>query len=58
MAAESLGEEAFAKAAQARAIQRVAVPADIAGAVLFATSQDCAFVTGQTFMANGGAYFL
>jgi NAD(P)-dependent dehydrogenase (short-subunit alcohol dehydrogenase family) len=58
MAADSLGDAAFERAAQARAIQRVAVPADIAGAVLFASSEDCAFVTGQTFMANGGAYFL
>jgi NAD(P)-dependent dehydrogenase (short-subunit alcohol dehydrogenase family) len=58
MAAESLGEAAFETAARARAIQRVAVPEDIAGAVLFASSEDCGFVTGQTFMANGGAYFL
>jgi 3-oxoacyl-[acyl-carrier protein] reductase len=58
MAADSLGEAAFERSAQARAIQRVAVPADIAGAVLFATSEDCGFVTGQTFMANGGAYFV
>ena len=58
MAAESLGEAAFEAAARSRAIQRVAVPEDIAGAVLFATSEDCAFVTGQTLMANGGACFV
>jgi NAD(P)-dependent dehydrogenase (short-subunit alcohol dehydrogenase family) len=58
MARASLGEEQLQAAAQARAIHRVAVPDDIAGAVLFASSDDCRFVTGQTIMANGGAYFL
>ena len=58
MARDSLGDPAFAVAARGRSIQREAVPSDIAGAVLFATSEDCAFVTGQTVMANGGACFV
>ncbi len=58
MSSSSVGEEQLAAAARSRAIHRLAVPDDIAGAVLFATSDDCQFVTGQTIMANGGAYFL
>ncbi|MGC0366550.1 NAD(P)-dependent dehydrogenase (short-subunit alcohol dehydrogenase family) [Rhodococcus sp. 27YEA15] len=58
MARDSLGEETVQAAARARAIHRVAEPQDIAGAVLFASSDDCRFVTGQTLMANGGAYFV
>ncbi|MDV6271024.1 SDR family NAD(P)-dependent oxidoreductase [Rhodococcus globerulus] len=58
MSRDSLGEETLQAAARARAIHRVAEPDDIAGAVLFASSDDCRFVTGQTLMANGGAYFV
>jgi 3-oxoacyl-[acyl-carrier protein] reductase len=39
---------------QAQAIKRIAEPDDIVGTVLFLTSQDGSFVTGQTIMADGG----
>lgn len=37
-----------------QAIKKVAEPDDITGAVLFLTSDDAHFVTGQTLMADGG----
>lgn len=37
-----------------QAIKRFAVPADIVGPVLFLTSEDAAFVTGQTVSVDGG----
>ena len=42
---------------QARVIQRDQHPGDIVGAVIFFASQDSAFVTGQTLVVDGGAYF-
>ena len=42
---------------QARVIQRDQHPDDIVGAVIFFASQDSAFVTGQTLVVDGGAYF-
>ena len=42
---------------QARVIQRDQHPQDIVGAVIFFASQDSAFVTGQTLVVDGGAYF-
>jgi 3-oxoacyl-[acyl-carrier protein] reductase len=39
-------------------VKRVPVPDDVAGTVLFLTSEDSGFVTGQTIMANGGGGFL
>ena len=42
---------------QARVIQRDQHPEDIVGAVIFLASQDSAFVTGQTLVVDGGAYF-
>ncbi len=42
---------------QARVIQRDQHPEDIVGAVIFFASQDSAFVTGQTLVVDGGAYF-
>ena len=42
---------------QARVIQRDQHPDDIVGAVVFFASQDSAFVTGQTLVVDGGAYF-
>ncbi|MEI9950160.1 MAG: SDR family NAD(P)-dependent oxidoreductase [Pseudomonadota bacterium] len=46
--------EAFKAAAQSQAVKRSAEPDDVVGAILFLTSQDAAFVTGQTIMADGG----
>lgn len=39
-----------------QAIKRFADPEDIAGPVVFLTSQDAAFVTGQALVADGGMY--
>ena len=42
---------------QARVLQRDQHPDDIVGAVIYFASQDSAFVTGQTLVVDGGAYF-
>ncbi len=39
-----------------QAIKRLGQPADITGAVLFLTSDDAAFVTGQAIVVDGGQY--
>jgi 3-oxoacyl-[acyl-carrier protein] reductase len=39
-----------------QAIKRVALPDDIAGPVVFLTSDDAGFVTGQAIVADGGMY--
>jgi len=41
---------------QLQAIQRFAEPDDIAGPIVFLTSDDAAFVTGQALVADGGMY--
>lgn len=58
MALASLSEEGVAAAARNRAIHRVGEPNDVVGAILFLSSDDCAWVTGQTLLANGGAAFV
>jgi (S)-1-phenylethanol dehydrogenase len=47
-------EEEFAAIAQTQAIKRVEVPEDLVGAVSFLTSDDAAFITGQTLNVDGG----
>jgi NAD(P)-dependent dehydrogenase (short-subunit alcohol dehydrogenase family) len=47
-------EKSFSAAASRQAIQRVQVPADLVGTVSFLTSEDAAFITGQTLHVNGG----
>jgi NAD(P)-dependent dehydrogenase (short-subunit alcohol dehydrogenase family) len=47
-------EEEFALAANAQAIRRGEVPDDLVGAVSFLTSDDAAFITGQTINVDGG----
>lgn len=42
-------------AASARAIPRVQVPGDLVGTLLFLVSEDSSFVTGQSFVVDGGA---
>ena len=42
---------------QARTLQRDQHPEDIVGAVIFFASEASAFVTGQTLVVDGGAYF-
>ncbi len=39
-----------------QSIQRVAVPADIVGPILFLTSDDAQFVTGQLLVVDGGMF--
>jgi NAD(P)-dependent dehydrogenase (short-subunit alcohol dehydrogenase family) len=44
--------------AQRQAIKRVSQPNDVVGLILFLTSEDSHFVTGQTVLADGGlSYF-
>jgi len=47
-------EEEFDAVAQTQAIKRVEVPEDLVGAVSFLTSDDAAFMTGQTLHVDGG----
>jgi NAD(P)-dependent dehydrogenase (short-subunit alcohol dehydrogenase family) len=44
----------FEAVAQMQAIKRVEVPEDLVGAVSFLTSDDAAFMTGQTLNVDGG----
>jgi len=43
--------------AKARVIQRDQYPQDIVGAVKFLVGPDAGFITGQTIVVDGGAYF-
>lgn len=47
-------EEEFASVAQMQAIKRPEVPDDLVGTVSFLTSDDAAFITGQTISVDGG----
>jgi NAD(P)-dependent dehydrogenase (short-subunit alcohol dehydrogenase family) len=47
-------DEEFESVAQLQAIKRVEVPEDLVGAVSFLTSDDAAFITGQTLNVDGG----
>ncbi len=47
--------EYLAQASQARAIRRAMVPEDLVGTVLFLASPESDFITGQTFVVDGGA---
>lgn len=42
---------------KARVLQRDQVPADLIGAVVFFAGDGAAFITGQTLVVDGGAYF-
>jgi hypothetical protein len=39
-----------------QAIKRMGEPGDVTGAILFLTSDDAAFVTGQAIVVDGGQY--
>lgn len=39
-----------------RAIKRTSVPEDMVGAVLFLSSDDASFITGQAILVNGGSF--
>src|SRR6201997_465920 len=41
---------------QQQAIKRLGEPGDVTGAVLFLTSDDAAFITGQAIVVDGGQY--
>lgn len=47
-------EGEFAHAASMQAIKRIEVPEDLAGTVSYLTSDDAAFITGQTLNVDGG----
>jgi len=47
-------DDEFAFAATMQAIKRPEVPADLVGTVSFLTSDDAAFITGQTINVDGG----
>ena len=47
-------EDEYAHAASMQAIRRPEVPADLIGTVSFLTSDDAAFMTGQTLNVDGG----
>lgn len=49
-----IGDETLEMVANMQAIKRVGTAQDIAGAVCFLSSDDSAFVTGQTIVADGG----
>jgi len=48
----------FELLAQAQAIKRNGMPADIAGALSFLVSEDASWMTGQTLLVDGGKAFV
>jgi NAD(P)-dependent dehydrogenase (short-subunit alcohol dehydrogenase family) len=50
----NIGERKFNMVSQMQAIKRVGLAEDIVGTVCFLSSDDCAFLTGQTLVADGG----
>jgi NAD(P)-dependent dehydrogenase (short-subunit alcohol dehydrogenase family) len=53
-----LSEEYLAPRRQARAIKRDQYPEDLVGALVFLSSADSDFITGQTLNVDGGTWFL
>jgi NAD(P)-dependent dehydrogenase (short-subunit alcohol dehydrogenase family) len=47
-------EEEFRRQAELQAIKRPEEPEDLVGTLSFLTSDDCAFMTGQTLIVDGG----
>jgi NAD(P)-dependent dehydrogenase (short-subunit alcohol dehydrogenase family) len=47
-------DEEFTAVAGLQAIKRIEVPDDLVGALSFLTSDDAAFMTGQTLNVDGG----
>ena len=46
------------RAASGRSIKRIEYPNDLVGTVIFLSSKDSDFITGQTIVVDGGAYML
>ena len=57
-AVQNTGEARLNEIAGRQLIKKVAVPDDVVGTILFLTSEDSYFVTGQTIFANGGLVFV
>jgi NAD(P)-dependent dehydrogenase (short-subunit alcohol dehydrogenase family) len=55
---KTLPAEVFELMRQRQAIKRTAVPDDLVGTLVFLTSDDAAFMTGQTIATCGGEIFL
>lgn len=55
-ATDAQGEEQRRATWQTQAIQRFAEPEDVVGPVLFLTTDDAAFMTGQALVVDGGQY--
>ena len=49
-----IGDEVLEMVADMQAIKRIGTATDIVGTVCFLSSDDCAFLTGQTLVADGG----
>ncbi|MBI3517482.1 MAG: SDR family oxidoreductase, partial [Proteobacteria bacterium] len=45
------------RSVRTRALARDMVPADLVGAITFFAGPDSAFITGQTLVVDGGAYY-
>jgi 3-oxoacyl-[acyl-carrier protein] reductase len=58
MAQESLPRAVLDQAVRQRSIHRPGTADDVIGPVLFLTSDDSEWITGQTLLANGGATFV
>lgn len=50
----AMGPELLDQVAQLQAIKHIGDTGDVVGTMLFLTSEEAAFVTGQTFMTDGG----
>ncbi len=50
----NISQEKFDMVSRMQAIKRVGEAEDIVGTICFLTSNDCAFLTGQTIVADGG----
>lgn len=52
----NIGDDVLAMVAQMQAIKRVGTATDITGTICFLTSDDSAFITGQTIVVDGGLH--
>jgi NAD(P)-dependent dehydrogenase (short-subunit alcohol dehydrogenase family) len=52
----NIGDQVLARVAQMQAIKRVGTASDVTGTVCFLTSDDSAFITGQTIVVDGGLH--